>query len=85
MPLVVMWKKQSMRLYWCRGGRADKRFARFAFECENMRVSPIVRSKSVSVNLVRRGVVLYVVYEEFPECTVETDGLLELLSYQLTN
>ena len=39
-----------------------------------MREPPVVRPESAIVDPVGRGVVLYVVHEESPECTVETDG-----------
>ena len=39
----------------------------------NLRVSPVVRSESACVDPVPRDVVLYVVHEEFPECTLEAD------------
>ena len=50
-----------------------------------MREPPVVRPESAIVDPVGRGVVLYVVHEEFPECTAETDGQLGSSSYQLTN
>jgi hypothetical protein len=38
----------------------------------------VVGSESASIDPVGRGVVLYVVHGEFPECTLKTDDQLEL-------
>jgi hypothetical protein len=41
-----------------------------------MRGPPVVGSESARIDPVGRGGVLYVVHEESPECTLETDKQL---------